>query len=210
MLQRRVAIVAVVVVVAATLALLVRPPLKKPGLSHELIAMQREIDEVNVNFGSAGGRFSISDLPEALRDRLAEARDIDLENMNRLRPLLERYGWPSEKQVGREALHAAITVVQRAPEVAFKEFAIGLMKRARADDSADYARLVDIVAVTKGEPQTYGTQWTCEDGTAKPVTPVKDPARVQELRRQVGLDQYDKFAVDLCYRGIEGEPPPPA
>ena len=199
-IQRRVGIVAVVVVVAATLALVLRPPIKEPAFSHELIALQREIDDLNVYFTGPGGRFSLSDIPDELRDRVEQQRDIDQENMDRLRPLLERFGWPTEKMVGREAVQAAHNVVGRAPSLEFKEYAVELMRRVGADDNFNYARLVDQIAVGKGEPQTYGTQWTCVNGEAQYLTPVKDPARAEELREQVGLDPFEQLNSEFCFR----------
>jgi hypothetical protein len=191
--QQRVATVAVVVVVAALFALIVRPPIKEPAYSHELIAMQREVESFNVNFfGGGGGRVSFGELSEALEDQVRDAAVVDQKNQDRLAVLLDRYGWPTEKQVGREAVRAAITVVQRAPDVAFKERALGLIKAAGQDDTVDYARLVDQIAVAKGEPQTYGTSWTCVNGVARPATPVKDPERAIELRRQLGMDSYER------------------
>jgi hypothetical protein len=210
MLQRRVAIVAVVVVVAAALSLLIRPPIKEPALSHQLIAMQRAWEGEAVNFrGGPGQRFSIADLPDDLQSQFEKSRDIDQENVDALRPLLERFGWPTKKLVGREAVHAAMSVVQRAADLAFKEFAIGLMQKAGADDNEEYARLVDQIAVMKGEPQTYGTQWTCEDGDARPVTPVKDPDQAAARRASVGLEPYEKFARQFCFRSLGGEDGPP-
>jgi hypothetical protein len=205
-IQRRIGIVAVVVVVAATFALVVRPPIKEPAFSHELIALQREIDELNVYFSGPGGRFSLSDIPDEIeRNRLEQQRDVDQENMDRLRPLLERFGWPTEKMVGQEAVQAAFNVVGRAPSLEFKEFAVDLMRRAGSDDNRNYARLVDQIAVGKGERQTYGTMWTCVDGEARLLTPVKDPDRVEELRQQVGFDAGEQFSSEFCFREFGDE-----
>jgi hypothetical protein len=79
------------------------------------------------------------------------------------------------------------------------------MRQAGSDDNDDYARLVDQIAIGKGEPQTYGTMWTCVDGEARLLTPLKDPDRAEELRRQVGLDPYDELRSELCFREFGGE-----
>jgi hypothetical protein len=206
--ERRVAIVGVIVVVAAALALVIRPPIKEPSFSHELIAMQREVDSFDINFFEGGGRVSLGAVTQALGQQQEDAALVDQKNMDRLGVLLDRYGWPNKKMVGEEAMHAALVVAQRAPDSAFKERVIGLLEATGQNDTPAYARLVDSVAVAKGEPQTYGTAWTCEDGRARPATPIKDPNRALELRAKIGLGPYEKFGFEFCLRQSEGESGP--
>jgi hypothetical protein len=201
--RMRWAIVAVVVVVAATLALVIRPPIKRPALAHDLIAMEREIDFRAVSVPT-GQQFRLSDLPKSIQERFEDQSTQDQRHMDRMVVLLERYGWPTEKMVGREGVRAAILVVERAPDIAFKDRAVSLMQQVGADDNPEYAQLVDTVAVFKGEPQTYGTQWTCSADSGddamhvRLTTPLKDPDHLVALRRSVGLPPYDKFARAFC------------
>jgi hypothetical protein len=198
--RMRWAIVAVVVVVAATLALIIRPPIKRPSLAHDLIAMQREVNFQAVTFaGAPRGRISIGDLPAAMRNRYEDQLTQDQRHQDHMDRLLDRYGWPTERMVGREGVNAALLIVERAPAIEFKGRALSLMQHAGADDNERYARLVDMVAVAKNEPQTYGTQWTCsDDNHVALMTPLKDPDRVVALRQRVGLPAYDKFARAVC------------
>jgi hypothetical protein len=191
------ATVAVVVVVAATVALLIRPPIKDPALAHELISMQRDIDQFAVRFNGAGP-VNIGDISDALKNKMRDANEVDRKNTDRLADILATHGWPTDKQVGSEAALAAMNVVGRAQDVDFKARAIALMDKAGVQPNPQYARLVDMVAVSKGQPQTYGTQWNCENGSLKLMTPLKDPQHLQQLRREAGLDAYDKFALQFC------------
>jgi hypothetical protein len=194
------ATVGVVVVVAAVLALIIRPPIKEPGVAHELIAMQRAIDETGVQFFGSG-RPNIGDISDALQNKLDDADAVDAKNSVRLGRILDAHGWPTEKEVGEEAEQAALNVVGRSRDVALKERALDLMAKAGIKRNERTARLIDMVAVIKGEPQTYGTQWTCQNGYAVPLTPVADPDRALELRRQVGLPAFDKLATEFCRDG---------
>jgi hypothetical protein len=199
------ATVAVVVVVAAAMALLIRPPIKDPALAHELISMQREIDKYALQFtGSA--RPNLSDLSDALRNKQRDAALVDKAHADRLAQILDEQGWPTKNQVGGEAALAAMNVVGRAQDVGFKVRALGLMQKAGVKPDAQYARLVDMVAVIRGEPQTYGTQWNCENGAFKLVTPLKDPNRAQQLRREAGLPAFDKFAAAFCAEPGDNRP----
>jgi hypothetical protein len=180
--------------------LIIRPPIKQPALAHELIAMRREVDFQAVSFPrNDAQRFSLADLPEAMRKRYEDQVTRDKRHQARLNSLLDRYGWPTKKMVGREAVDAAMLVVQRAPDLEFKDHALSLMQRAGADDNPNYAILVDQIAVWRQQPQTYGTQWTCSDeGHVTLTTPVKDPDHLAARRHQVGLPTYDKFAREFC------------
>ncbi|MEY2418434.1 MAG: hypothetical protein QOG90_1114 [Actinomycetota bacterium] len=191
------ATVAVVVVVAATMALLIRPPIKDPALAHELISMQRDIDQFSLRFNSAGP-VNIGDLSEALKKKIRNADEVDKANADRLAEILATHGWPTEREVGKEAAFAAMNVVGRAQDVDFKVKAVALMDKAGVERNPQYARLVDMVAVIKGQPQTYGTQWNCENGTYKYMTPLKDPAHIRRLRQDVGLPPSDAFRNDFC------------
>ena len=208
------AIVAVVVVVAATFALIVRPPIKQPTLAHKLIAMQREVDFRAVSV-APGQQFSLSNLPDVLKNQFEDQVKQDRRHQDTLSGLLDSYGWPTKKMVGREGVNAALLVVDRAPDLAFKQRAIGLIQQAGEDDNEQYALLVDLVAVMQQLPQTYGTQWSCEpngDGSLRVhlTTPLKDPRHVVALRRKVGLGAKDRFAERACsgdYRIIKRRVP---
>jgi hypothetical protein len=197
--QRRVAIVAVVVVVAMAFALIIRPPIKEPGFSHELIAMQREVESFEVNFFERGGRVSFGAVSQAFQDQQRDAAAVDQQNMDRLDVLLDRYGWPTEKMVGAEAAHAALLVANRAPALAFKERVLGLLEQSGENHTPEYARLVDQVAVAKGEMQTYGTSYTCRDGQLQLATPIKQTENLTQLRKSVGLGMYDRIGRDFCF-----------
>jgi hypothetical protein len=191
--------VAVVVIVAMAFALAIRPPIKEPAFSHELIAMQREVDSFQVNFFREDGRVSFGAVSQAFEDQQRDAAVVDQQNQDRLNVLLDRYGWPTEKMVGSEAVHAALTVAQRAPDPAFKERALGYMKQAGQDNTPEYARLVDQVAVSKGELQTYGTVYLCRNGRLQLATPIKQTDNLTRLRKSVGLGDYERFRADFCF-----------
>lgn len=189
---------AVVVVVAATMALVIRPPIKEPGLAHRLIAMQRAIDKSGVQF--SGARPTFGELSEALRNKVRDAEAVDAANTKKLATIIATHGWPTKQEVGREGESAALNVVSRARDVDFQARALDLMSKAGVTRNVQYARLVDLVAVARQQPQTYGTQWTCSEdgeGRVQPTTPIADPQHLDQLRQSVGLPPYDKFA-EFC------------
>jgi hypothetical protein len=186
-----VGVVAVVVVVVAIFAVLLRPPISNPALAHELIGMERESREAQVFFGGPPGQIQLGDLSAALRDRVSDSTEIHKRHTARLVEIMAKHGWPTEKAVGREGAFAAMNILRRSDgDSAFFTNALSLIARAGADDTPEYAQLVDRIAVTSDQPQTYGTQWTCRNGEVSPQTPIKDRANLDARRRRVGLPPY--------------------
>jgi hypothetical protein len=116
----------------------------------------------------------------------------DVSRTDRLRDIIEEYGWPTRRMVGVDGATAAWTIAQHSDhDVAFQKQALALMCQAAAAGEADVselAYLVDRVAVNSGQPQVYGTQvGPCRDGQPVPQ-PLQDEARVDELRARVGLE----------------------
>lgn len=155
------------------LTVVTRPPITEPKLAHELIMMQRENEEAAVGFQGTLGM--IRQLPPDVQQQLLDRDQVDLRHTARLKQIIARYGWPTVRMVGRQGAHAALEVVRRSNEDnAFQARALDLVVKSGEGDKEAIARLVDDVAVARGEPQTYGTQYTCRDGELVLATPIKD------------------------------------
>jgi hypothetical protein len=127
----------------------------------------------------------------------------------RLREIIDEHGWPTFDLVGTDGATAAWLIAQHADfDVAFQVEALELMRAALEADQADpteVAYLEDRVAVNRGEPQRYGTQVRCREGRPDPATPLADPAAVEALRAEVGLEPlaecYEQFAQGCAAEG---------
>ncbi|MGI4978109.1 MAG: DUF6624 domain-containing protein, partial [Janthinobacterium lividum] len=139
--------------------------------------------------------IDLSRLPEDERVPASQAmwREInaqDTEDQAALVALLPAQGWFTSDRVGEAASSAAWGVVQHATEN------LGLMQEvlarmtpaveARLVAPDDYAKLFDRVAMLRGEPQTYGTQFKCVDHAWRRY-PTLDPEHVEERRRALGM-----------------------
>ena len=137
----------------------------------------------------------LSRLPEEERVPASQAmwREInaqDAEDQVALVTLLPPQGWFTSDGVGEAASTAAWSVVQHATEN------LGLMQtvlarmtpavKARLVAPDDYAKLLDRVAMLRGEPQTYGTQFKCVDHAWRRYS-MLDPEHVEERRRALGM-----------------------
>jgi hypothetical protein len=123
--------------------------------------------------------------------------DVDADNTAWMKDVVTRHGWPKRAKVGEKAAGDAWLLVQHADhDVDFQEHCLVLMRSAAEQGQADprnAAYLADRVAMHRGRPQRYGTQFVKQDGAFEPYT-LEDPARVDEWRAEVGLGPLAEYA----------------
>jgi hypothetical protein len=121
---------------------------------------------------------------------------IDADNTAWMKDLVERNGWPTLAQVGAEGSGNAWLLVQHADQdVDFQERCLALLEGAVARGEAEkkhLAYLHDRVAMHRGRPQRYGTQFMQRDGGLEPYE-LEDPARVDEWRAEAGLGTLAEY-----------------
>lgn len=136
----------------------------------------------------------VSDLPApekraVLAEAWRELTPVDEDNTRWLKTVLPADGWFRHGREGKEAARNAWLIVQHSSD---REFQKEVLKRMEVlvtrDEVAgpDYALLYDRLEMFEGRPQRYGSQASCQDGTLQ-IYRLEDPARVDELRRRVGL-----------------------
>jgi hypothetical protein len=130
-----------------------------------------------------------------------EMSAIDRANLARLDEIVERSGWPGTDVVGEEAAGAARIILLHAPLERQRDY-LQVLREAVANgqaSAADLAMLEDDVALADDGAQIYGTNVSLEDGRAI-LSPVVDPARIDERRAAVGLPPIEEYL-----RYAEGE-----
>jgi hypothetical protein len=157
------------------------PPVGDPALREELLAML-ERDQS----GRTGG-------PDAEGDAARTAR---------LAEVLDAHGWPGRDLVGEDGSEAAWAIAQHSDlDPAFQQRALELLREAVAAGQAsagDLAYLTDRVAANTGRPQTYGTQVACTPGGPQPAVPLADPAAVERLRAEAGLQSLADYLAEMA------------
>ncbi len=122
---------------------------------------------------------------------------VDADNRAWLRALVDAHGWLTISRVGNEGAGDAWLLAQHAdPDVDFQERCLEWMRAAVAIGEAtptNLAYLEDRVAVNRGRPQIYGTQFHEVDGEMVPRL-LADPERVDERRASVGLGPLEEYA----------------
>ena len=132
------------------------------------------------------------------REFVERVMACDAANTAWLKTLVAEHGWPGKSRVGEQGSANAWLLVQHADlDVDFQEQCLALLRDAVASGEADakhQAYLEDRVAMHRGRPQRYGTQFRpSADGGYEPYT-LEDSARVDEWRASVGLEPLAEYA----------------
>lgn len=84
-------------------------------------------------------------------------------NTERLKEIINEYGWPGISLVGEDGSNAAWLLVQHSDhDLEFQKQALELLKQAVEKEDAskrNLAYLIDRVRVHSGQPQLFGTQF---------------------------------------------------
>jgi hypothetical protein len=145
---------------------------------------------------------------------LLEVNHTDAGNRKWLAAVVDRYGWPGRSVVGKDAAHAAWLLIQHdSQDIAFQKNCLSLMLKARKGEvaSVDIAYLMDRIRVNEGKKQRYGTQLEFQDNGSRVVLkPVENPERLDDLRREVGLQpiaEYLQMATQVLGGGDRNDLP---
>jgi hypothetical protein len=120
---------------------------------------------------------------------VARVAAVDSGNTAWLERVIAAHGWPGRTLVGADGANAAFALVQHARDTAFQAQVLRLLVRAQAAGEVEgqhLALLTDRVAVTRGQPQVYGTQATIVNGRVV-LARLADSSGVDARRQRVGL-----------------------
>lgn len=131
-------------------------------------------------------------------------------NAARLRAIVAEGGWPGTSLVGADGAEAAWLIVQHAiGEPHFMRSCHRLLAAAVERGDAppwQAAMLEDRINMFEGRPQRYGSQLEADaEGRPRPYC-LEDPRRVEEWRREVGLEPL----AERLARGAKGAHQPPS
>jgi hypothetical protein len=147
-------------------------------------AVQRELSE-RIQAGQPTGSVS------ARQDSVFNA------NLEWMRLVLARYGWPGRRLVGDEGSHGAWLLLQHADrDTALQRTALQFLENAvGAGDasSRDLAYLTDRVRGAEGRPQVYGTQLQYDSRGCASPKPSEEPAQLDARRASVGLEPVAQY-----------------
>ena len=123
--------------------------------------------------------------------------NVDRRHTAELKGIIKEYGWPTISMVGNKASFNAWLLAQHADrDVKFQESVLRLLKKI--DESthdinrANIALLTDRLLVKKKKKQQFGTQFDFDKNGRLILHPIKNPKRVDKLRREYNLPPLKK------------------
>jgi len=164
------------------------------ALAAELKAMAQEDQRIRTPPPEQGKKFAVRMSPE----QTMEWNRVDVRNTDRLREIVERYGWPGRSLVGEEGADHAWLLAQHADkQLEFQRRALILLAGAVDQGEAtnrQLAYLTDRVRMNEGTEQLYGTQIAdVRDGAGVPW-PVENPGELDARRAAAGLEPFSEYA----------------
>lgn len=143
----------------------------------------------------------------------AEMEKLHNKNASELEDILKEIGYPSIDKVGKEASEAAWLVIQHSiGQPDFMRKCAEELKKAVNENKADHislAYLTDRIAVFEGKPQLYGTQFDWDENGELSPNSFDDLAKVNERRKQIGLNTLEEQIENIRKRVREENQSPP-
>jgi hypothetical protein len=121
---------------------------------------------------------------------------VDADNTSYLVKLVQDVGWIDVGRFGARASNDAFLLVQHSGQLPLMLAARPLIEKdvkAKRLDAQPYALLFDRLQVMLGEKQRYGTQLGTNDKGELVLLSLEDRARVEELRKSIGLFPLAKY-----------------
>lgn len=165
-------------------------PVKEEALRRELRKMYEADQALRLNHIERGyANLTAADV--------RAQNELDAAHTRRLLEIIKQYGFPGPALVGVDGADAAHTLVSHSPSLTLKRKALSYYKRAlrRGEVPPDaVANLTDIILHDHlHKPQLYGTRFD-KVGDKMVLQNVKDPARLEERRRKLGLMPLAEYA----------------
>ena len=140
---------------------------------------------------------------------IPELQKTDESLTDRLKQIVNRYGWPTIALVGIKASRAAALILVHSPDHDFQRRLIPELQKLVEDRKiagSDIATLIDKTLVAEGKPQRFGTQFSWKNNGPMVMNPVEDPEHLDQRRKiylQPPMDLYKCEMQAMYHRKIE-------
>lgn len=177
--------------------------ISQPTLSKEILQMHNEDQKLRQQwFDMIKAKKTDSEDYYKMIQLLIET---DRSNTERMKVIIDTYGWPNYSKVGKQASISAWGLVQHADlDPLFQIKCLPLLKSEVDKGESDpptYAYLYDRVQIARGEKQLYATQSSTNNGMYKgEFQPIEDESNVQNRRSQLAVDPHiSEYAKSLGF-----------
>ncbi|MGJ8635293.1 MAG: DUF6624 domain-containing protein [Phycisphaerales bacterium] len=152
---------------------------------------------------------SIDEDPNKIHS-LSMIADFDRQHAQTLKIIIDRFGWPTRELVGLKAVQGAYIAIQHAGhDPHFQSDCLALIKDQVNQGElpgAFLALMTDRVAISRGDPQIFGTQMTMAPDDAGVMQAVPSAIiwkqdQLDQRRAKLGMPAHSRFieAIELAY-----------
>lgn len=119
-------------------------------------------------------------------------KKIDLESVDIVAKIIDKYGWLGKDKIGKEANETLFLGIQHIDDLVVQSKYLPAIKDAVKKGNAEpwhLAFLTDRILMNQGKKQVYGTQKIItKNPETSYIIPLENPEKVDELRKEIGLD----------------------
>lgn len=130
-----------------------------------------------------------SDLVKSASEKM---KKIDLESVDIVTKIINKYGWLGKDKIGKEANETLFLGIQHIDDLVVQSKYLPAIKDAVKKGNAEpwhLAFLTDRILMNQGKKQIYGTQKIItKNPETSYIIPLENPEKVDELRKEIGLD----------------------
>lgn len=130
-----------------------------------------------------------SDLVKSTSEKM---KKIDLESVDIVAKIIDKYGWLGKDKIGKEANETLFLGIQHIDDLVVQSKYLPAIKDAVKKGNAEpwhLAFLTDRILMNQGKKQIYGTQKIItKNPETSYIIPLENPEKVDELRKEIGLD----------------------
>ncbi|MCT3897772.1 hypothetical protein HZQ13_06650 [Elizabethkingia anophelis] len=130
-----------------------------------------------------------SDLVKSASEKM---KKIDLESVDIVAKIIDKYGWLGKDKIGKEANETLFLGIQHIDDLVVQSKYLPAIKDAVKKGNAEpwhLAFLTDRILMNQGKKQIYGTQKIItKNPETSYIIPLENPEKVDELRKEIGLD----------------------
>ncbi|WKZ24773.1 MAG: hypothetical protein QY321_04125 [Patescibacteria group bacterium] len=172
-------------------------------LQNILIAMMKKDQEIRSSFFHYRKKEDSknSSKNDSKNNKKVKFYKIDKANTEKLKIIIEQYGWPNEKLVGKKACLAAWLIAQHADhDVRFQKRCLKILEKevdkktiSTQNLNSYLALLTDRLLVNSGKYQKYGTQFYRNKKGEYKNRPIADIKNLEKRRRSMGLEPFKVY-----------------
>ncbi|PCJ17712.1 MAG: hypothetical protein COB02_12910 [Candidatus Cloacimonadota bacterium] len=126
--------------------------------------------------------------------------ETNLQNINILKNIIKKIGWPTIDKVGKQASHYAWLLVQHADfDLELQKTVLNFLKTLNSQqiDKKEVAYLTDKVLIQNNKKQIYGTQFKIDKDKNIIPEPIEDYKNLDKRRKSLDLENFKSYLSKL-------------